>query len=109
MSLSHPIFFNMLLINDNDSFHESAILERKTFESYFAFSLSMYCSHGNSFLEHNGGQWLFPSAVKEPKGAIGIVLIYSALRKYSAPLNFATFCHISGFKQRYKTVFFCEE
>ena len=32
--------------------------------------------------------------------------IYSALRKYSAPLNFATFCHISGFKQRYKTVFF---
>ena len=23
---------------------------------------------------------------------------YSALRKYSAPLNFATFCHISGFK-----------
>ena len=34
---------------------------------------------------------------------------YCALRKYSAPLNFATFCHISGFKQRYKTVFFCEE
>jgi hypothetical protein len=33
---------------------------------------------------------------------------YSALRKYSAPLNFATFCHISGFKHRYKTVFFCE-
>ena len=32
---------------------------------------------------------------------------YSALRKYSAPLNFATFCHISGFKhKRYKTVFF---
>ncbi|CDQ71276.1 unnamed protein product [Oncorhynchus mykiss] len=25
-------------------------------------------------------------------------LKYSALRKYSAPLNFATFCHISGFK-----------
>ncbi|CDQ64273.1 unnamed protein product [Oncorhynchus mykiss] len=23
---------------------------------------------------------------------------YSALRKYSAPLNFATFCHISGYK-----------
>ena len=27
---------------------------------------------------------------------------YSALRKYSAPLNFATFCHISGFKQTVK-------
>ncbi|CDQ97598.1 unnamed protein product, partial [Oncorhynchus mykiss] len=26
--------------------------------------------------------------------------IYSALRKYSAPLNFATFCHISGFKHK---------
>ena len=25
---------------------------------------------------------------------------YSALRKYSAPLNFATFCHISGFKHK---------
>ena len=25
---------------------------------------------------------------------------YSALRKYSAPLNFATFGHISGFKQK---------
>ncbi|CDQ79013.1 unnamed protein product [Oncorhynchus mykiss] len=33
--------------------------------------------------------------------------IYSALRKYSAPLNFATFCHISGFKHKdIKTVFF---
>jgi imidazoleglycerol phosphate dehydratase HisB len=27
-------------------------------------------------------------------------LTYSALRKYSAPLNFATFCHISGFKHK---------
>ncbi|CDQ67965.1 unnamed protein product [Oncorhynchus mykiss] len=27
-------------------------------------------------------------------------LRYSALRKYSAPLNFATFCHISGFKHK---------
>ena len=26
--------------------------------------------------------------------------IYSALRKYSAPLNFATFCHISGYKHK---------
>uniref|UniRef100_A0A8C7D713 ATP-dependent RNA helicase n=1 Tax=Oncorhynchus kisutch TaxID=8019 RepID=A0A8C7D713_ONCKI len=26
--------------------------------------------------------------------------VYSALRKYSAPLNFATFCHISGFKHK---------
>ena len=26
--------------------------------------------------------------------------IYSALRKYSAPLNFVTFCHISGFKHK---------
>ena len=26
------------------------------------------------------------------------IYIYSPLRKYSAPLNFATFCHISGFK-----------
>ena len=26
--------------------------------------------------------------------------MYSALRKYSAPLNFATFCHISGFKHK---------
>ena len=26
--------------------------------------------------------------------------IYSALRKYSAPLKFATFCHISGFKHK---------
>ena len=25
---------------------------------------------------------------------------YSALRKYSAPLNFATLCHISGFKHK---------
>ncbi|KAF4086633.1 hypothetical protein AMELA_G00085790 [Ameiurus melas] len=25
---------------------------------------------------------------------------YSALRKYSAPLNFSTFCHISGFKHK---------
>ena len=25
---------------------------------------------------------------------------YSALRKYSATLNFATFCHISGFKHK---------
>ena len=29
-----------------------------------------------------------------------ILYIYSALRKYSAPLNFATFCHISGFKHK---------
>ncbi|MGH0185381.1 UNVERIFIED_CONTAM: hypothetical protein FKN15_017780 [Acipenser sinensis] len=29
-----------------------------------------------------------------------IIYIYSALRKYSAPLNFATFCHISGFKHK---------
>uniref|UniRef100_A0A8C7FSU8 X globin n=1 Tax=Oncorhynchus kisutch TaxID=8019 RepID=A0A8C7FSU8_ONCKI len=28
------------------------------------------------------------------------IFIYSALRKYSAPLNFATFCHISGFKHK---------
>ena len=28
------------------------------------------------------------------------IQIYSALRKYSAPLNFATFCHISGFKHK---------
>ena len=35
---------------------------------------------------------------------------YSALRKYSAPLNFATFCHISGFKHKdFKLYFFCEE
>ena len=35
---------------------------------------------------------------------------YSALRKYSAPLNFATFCHISGFKHKdIKLYFFCEE
>ena len=27
-------------------------------------------------------------------------LMYSALRKYSAHLNFATFCHISGFKHK---------
>ena len=27
-------------------------------------------------------------------------LPYSALRKYLAPLNFATFCHISGFKHK---------
>jgi hypothetical protein len=26
--------------------------------------------------------------------------IYSALRKYSAPLNFSTFCHILGFKHK---------
>uniref|UniRef100_A0A673ZCV4 Cilia and flagella associated protein 410 n=1 Tax=Salmo trutta TaxID=8032 RepID=A0A673ZCV4_SALTR len=26
--------------------------------------------------------------------------MYSALRKYSAPLNFSTFCHISGFKHK---------
>ena len=26
--------------------------------------------------------------------------MYSALRKYSAPLNFATFFHISGFKHK---------
>jgi hypothetical protein len=25
---------------------------------------------------------------------------YSALRKYSAPFNFVTFCHISGFKHK---------
>ena len=35
--------------------------------------------------------------------------IYNALRKYSAPLNFSTFCHISGFKQRYKKDFFGEK
>uniref|UniRef100_A0A8C7VGW1 small monomeric GTPase n=1 Tax=Oncorhynchus mykiss TaxID=8022 RepID=A0A8C7VGW1_ONCMY len=29
-----------------------------------------------------------------------ILCWYSALRKYSAPLNFATFCHISGFKHK---------
>ncbi|CDQ94234.1 unnamed protein product, partial [Oncorhynchus mykiss] len=29
-----------------------------------------------------------------------ILQAYSALRKYSAPLNFATFCHISGFKHK---------
>jgi hypothetical protein len=29
-----------------------------------------------------------------------IMSIYSALRKYSAPLNFATFCHISDFKHK---------
>ncbi|CDR00204.1 unnamed protein product, partial [Oncorhynchus mykiss] len=28
------------------------------------------------------------------------IFTYSALRKYSAPLNFATFCHISGFKHK---------
>uniref|UniRef100_A0A8C7LU61 Tc1-like transposase DDE domain-containing protein n=1 Tax=Oncorhynchus mykiss TaxID=8022 RepID=A0A8C7LU61_ONCMY len=28
------------------------------------------------------------------------VCMYSALRKYSSPLNFATFCHISGFKHK---------
>ena len=35
--------------------------------------------------------------------------LYSALRKYSAPLNFATFCHISGFKHKDIKQFFCEE
>jgi hypothetical protein len=30
----------------------------------------------------------------------GSICIYSALRKCSAPLNFATFCHISGFKHK---------
>ena len=31
---------------------------------------------------------------------------YSALRKYLAPLNFATFCHISGFKHKDIKLFF---
>ena len=34
------------------------------------------------------------------------IYIYSALRKYSAPLNFATFCHISGFKHKDIKVYF---
>ena len=29
-----------------------------------------------------------------------VCIRYSALQKYSAPLNFATFCHISGFKHK---------
>ena len=32
--------------------------------------------------------------------------IYSALRKYSPPLNFATFCHISGFKHKDTKLYF---
>ena len=48
---------------------------------------------------------------KENRDSILLNLsIYSALRKYSAPLNFATFCHISGFKHKdIKLYFFCEE
>ena len=29
-----------------------------------------------------------------------VYIVYSALRKYSAPLKFATFWHISGFKHK---------
>ena len=45
---------------------------------------------------------VFQSLVNDVlKDVIGcFVFVYSALRKYSAPLNFATFCHISGFKHK---------
>src|SRR2546425_574714 len=41
--------------------------------------------------------WFNPSF---PSLDLEFFVIYSALRKYSAPLNFATFCHISGFKHK---------
>ncbi|MGH0114583.1 UNVERIFIED_CONTAM: hypothetical protein FKN15_022056 [Acipenser sinensis] len=45
---------------------------------------------GEADIMINFGRW----------GSYPLIIIYSALRKYSAPLNFATFCHISGFKHK---------
>ena len=41
--------------------------------------------------------YLYSASTQKP---LSHLWTYSALRKYSAPLNFATFCHISGFKHK---------
>ncbi|CDQ81052.1 unnamed protein product [Oncorhynchus mykiss] len=69
-------------------------------------------SQGESRTEGRAGRrgWTYQpkSLEKHTDSILGWVSIYSALRKYSAPLNFATFCHISGFKHKdIKLFFFC--
>ena len=51
--------------------------------------------HPLSTYRHHLVPWLVLAKV-----TLCLLLNYSALRKYPAPLNFATFCHISGFKHK---------
>ncbi|CDQ94157.1 unnamed protein product, partial [Oncorhynchus mykiss] len=57
-----------------------------------------YPSHCCAFHKHQRNRYEDKHTLQDRIYLCILCHIYSALRKYSAPLNFATFCHISGFK-----------